>query len=81
MTTKGGPGQAQFASGLPAVERTVDKKGVFPPEEPFIPYTCRHTYAKRMLGGYWGKPVTLEVLAGLMGNSQNLLGPLRPMVE
>ncbi len=37
--------------------------------EPLIPYTCRHTYAKRMLGGYWGPPVTLEVLAGLMGNS------------
>ena len=33
-------------------------------------YSCRHTYAKRMLGGYWtGTPITLEVLAGLMGNS------------
>ncbi len=37
--------------------------------KPLIPYTCRHTYAKRMLGGFWGPPVTLEVLAGLMGNS------------
>ncbi len=33
-------------------------------------YSCRHTFAKRTLGGYWtGTPVTLEVLAGLMGNS------------
>jgi len=37
--------------------------------KPLIPYSCRHTYAKRMLGGYWGPPVTLEVLSGLMGNS------------
>lgn len=41
-------------------------------EDPFVPYTCRHTYAKRMLGGYWGKPVTLEVLAGLMGNTPKI---------
>jgi len=32
-------------------------------------YACRHTFAKRMLGGFWGPAVTLEVLAGLMGNS------------
>ena len=33
-------------------------------------YSCRHTYAKRMLGGYWtGEPITLEILAGLMGNT------------
>jgi integrase len=32
-------------------------------------YSTRHTYAKRMLGGYYGKPVTLDVLAGLMGNT------------
>jgi integrase len=35
-------------------------------------YTCRHTFAKRMLGGFWGRPVTLEVLAGLMGNSRQV---------
>ena len=35
-------------------------------------YTCRHTFAKRMLGGYWGKPVTLEVVAGLMGNTRQV---------
>ena len=26
-----------------------------------VMYTCRHTFAKRMLGGYWtGKPLTIE---------------------
>lgn len=33
-------------------------------------YTARHTFAKRTLSGYYtGKPVTIEVLAGLMGNT------------
>ncbi|MCA9035161.1 MAG: site-specific integrase [Planctomycetaceae bacterium] len=33
-------------------------------------YTCRHTYAKRILSGYWtGHPATIETLAGLMGNT------------
>jgi integrase len=33
-------------------------------------YSCRHTFAKRVLTGYWtGKPCSIEVLATLMGNS------------
>jgi integrase len=32
-------------------------------------YSARHTFSKRMLGGYWGQQVSLEVLAGLLGNS------------
>ena len=33
-------------------------------------YTCRHTFAKRTLSGYYtGKSVTIEVVAGLMGNT------------
>lgn len=33
-------------------------------------YSARHTYAKRLLSGYYtGQPVTIEVLAGLMGNT------------
>jgi len=33
-------------------------------------YSCRHTFAKRVLTGYWtGKPQSIEVLATLMGNS------------
>jgi integrase len=36
-------------------------------------YTCRHTFAKRMLGGYWTKkPCTIEQVAGLMGNSRQV---------
>jgi hypothetical protein len=33
-------------------------------------YSTRHTYAKRILQGYWsGKPTNIETLARLMGNS------------
>jgi integrase len=33
-------------------------------------YSCRHTYAKRTLEGYWtGRPCNIETLARLMGNS------------
>ena len=33
-------------------------------------YSCRHTYAKRTLQGYWtGKPTNIETLAKLMGNT------------
>ena len=33
-------------------------------------YACRHTFAKRTLSGFYtGKPTTIEVLAGLMGNT------------
>jgi len=32
--------------------------------------TCRHTFAKRVLAGYWsGQPQTIETLARLMGNT------------
>jgi integrase len=33
-------------------------------------YSCRHTYAKRVLSGFWtGKTTNIETLAELMGNS------------
>jgi integrase len=36
-------------------------------------YTTRHTFAKRVLGGYWtGKPATIEQLCALMGNSRDV---------
>jgi integrase len=36
-------------------------------------YSCRHTFAKRVLTGYWtGKPCSIEVLATLMGNSPSI---------
>ncbi len=36
-------------------------------------YSCRHTYAKRTLQGYWtGKATNIETLARLMGNSPQI---------
>lgn len=36
-------------------------------------YTCRHTFAKRILSGYWtGKPASIETVAGLMGNTPSV---------
>lgn len=36
-------------------------------------YTCRHTFAKRMLSGYWtGQSGTIETVAGLLGNSPSI---------
>lgn len=36
-------------------------------------YTCRHTFAKRILSGYWtGQPASIETLAGLMGNTPKI---------
>ena len=33
-------------------------------------YAARHTYAKRVLSGFYtGRPVSIEILAGLMGNT------------
>jgi integrase len=44
-----------------------------PIEKTDVMYTTRHTYAKRQLGGYWtGEPVSIEVLAGLMGNTPDV---------
>lgn len=35
-----------------------------------VMYSCRHTYAKRILQGYWSdKPTNIETLAKLMGNT------------
>lgn len=36
-------------------------------------YSCRHTYAKRTLQGYWtGSPTNIETLCKLMGNSREV---------
>lgn len=48
------------------------KKGIEIPDNT-CPYSCRHTYAKRTLQGYWtGKPTSIENLAKLMGNSPKI---------
>jgi integrase len=49
-------------------QKLIRKKVPIEPTD--VMYTCRHTFAKRQLGGYWtDKPVSIEVLAGLMGNT------------
>ena len=60
------------------LKRRLQRKGVTP-AEPFIPYTCRHTYAKRGLGGYWGPAITLEVLANSWGTRRRLLSTTTPL--
>jgi integrase len=42
-----------------------------PAKARFSTYTCRHTFAHRMLSGYWnnGAGCSIEVLAELMGNT------------
>jgi len=47
----------------------LEKKGIEFDKDCCI-YSCRHTYAKRALEGYWtGRPCNIETLARLMGNS------------
>ncbi|TWT87175.1 Phage integrase family protein [Pseudobythopirellula maris] len=54
---------------LRTIKKRLIKQGVkFDDDACF--YTCRHTYAKRVLQGFWsGKPTNIETLARLMGNS------------
>jgi len=61
----------RFRELVKGVESKMKKQGTridFDPD--LCMYSTRHTYAKRMLQGYWtGKPVPIEILAQLMGNS------------
>jgi integrase len=57
---------------LQRLKRKLQREGI-QLDEAACPYTCRHTYAKRTLGGYWtGRPCTIEQLCGLMGNSREV---------
>lgn len=57
---------------LHRLKQKLQKEGVVL-DEAACPYTCRHTYAKRTLGGYWtGRPCIIEQLCGLMGNSRDV---------
>ena len=50
--------------------RRVRRKLAVPLDDDCCMYSCRHTYAKRALEGYWsGKPTSINSLARLMGNS------------
>jgi len=54
------------------LKRRLAKKGVKFDDDCCM-YSCRHTYAKRVLQGYWsGKPTNIETLARLMGNSPDV---------
>ncbi len=51
------------------LRKKLQAKGV-PIKDEDVIYSARHTFAKRQLGGFWtGKPTSLAILAGLMGNS------------
>lgn len=51
------------------VKERIKKKGVILDPDACM-YSCRHTYAKRTLEGYWtGKATSIQTLARLMGNS------------
>lgn len=51
------------------VKTKIEKKGIRLDPDACM-YSCRHTYAKRILEGYWtGKPASIKTLARLMGNS------------
>jgi integrase len=72
----GNPWQAnnfrrRFRELVKRLEKKMEKQGT--PSDfdaDLCMYSTRHTYAKRMLQGYWtGKPVPIEILAQLMGNS------------
>ena len=61
----------RFRELVKRVEKTAEKAGKpINFDRDLCMYGTRHTYAKRMLQGYWtGKPVPIEILAQLMGNS------------
>ncbi|MEO0532118.1 MAG: hypothetical protein AAF266_16340, partial [Planctomycetota bacterium] len=61
--------RSSLSLGFRNVKARLEKKGVeFDPD--CCMYSCRHTYAKRTLQGYWtGKMTNIETLAALMGNS------------
>jgi len=51
------------------LKHRLERKGI-DLDEACCMYSCRHTYAKRTLQGYWtGRPTNIETLAKLMGNS------------
>ena len=54
------------------VAKRAEKAGIVLPPGSCV-YSCRHTFAKRTLGGFWtGKPATIEQVAGLMGNTRQV---------
>lgn len=62
--------QESLSKRFRAVKRRVEAKQGIIFDDDTCMYSCRHTYAKRTLQGYWsGKPTNIETLARLMGNT------------
>ncbi|MAT70866.1 MAG: hypothetical protein CMJ58_15230 [Planctomycetaceae bacterium] len=68
--TKGRPWTRESLSlGFRNLRKRLAQRGVELDDDACM-YSCRHTYAKRVLQGYWtGKATNIETLARLMGNS------------
>lgn len=54
------------------LKKRLTKKGIHLGKD-HVMYTTRHTFAKRMLSGYWGDKVTLLDLADLMGDTRETI--------
>lgn len=62
--------QSNLTTAFVRLRRRVEKKEGIRFDSDACMYTCRHTYAKRALQGYWtGKATTIETLAKLLGNT------------
>jgi integrase len=62
--------QSNLTTAFIRLRRRVEKKEQIQFDADVCMYTCRHTYAKRTLQGYWtGKATTVETLAKLLGNT------------
>jgi hypothetical protein len=68
--TRGGVWKRQnLALAFRKAKKRLAKKGIEFDKDACM-YSCRHTYAKRILQGFWsGKQTNIETLARLMGNS------------
>ncbi len=54
------------------LKKKLEKTGL-PLDKDDCMYATRHTFGKRILGGYWNnKPATIEQLAALMGNTRDV---------
>lgn len=61
-------GKSSLKPSFQRIRKRLAKKGMVLDRQACW-YACRHTYAKRMLGGFWGQQVTENNLARLMGTS------------
>jgi hypothetical protein len=71
--TKGDPWHRKsLESNFHRAKVRLQKKGI-ELDDDAVMYSCRHTYAKRVLQGHWtGKPTGIENLARLMGTSSQV---------